>query len=284
MPVMEEVDLIRRLRRVGRLHRSSLPLETLARRWGRDGWFRRIGRNWLLATLHAAGVNPRHLARRCEGRRRSVVAVLARRPSSGGKKRLFQSLGIARDAALTRALLADTVMAIERVRHVDRALILTPPENCGEITTHAAWTWLAQRGGDLGERMAAAFQDLHRLGYENVVLIGSDLPTLPPAFIARAVHALRTRRATVVLGPSADGGYYLIGLRRPADALFQGVSWGTSAVLEQTRRRAQALGLSVHLLDAWYDVDDAPSLRRAVRESRASQTATWWRSRMKEGA
>jgi len=79
-----------------------------------------------------------------------------------------------------------------------------------------------------------------------------------------------------------DGGYYLIALRRPIDGLFRGVAWSTAAVLEQTRERARALGLSVHLLDSWYDVDDAHSLRRAVVESGDSRVARWWRSHMEE--
>lgn len=285
VPVMEDVDLVRRLRRVGRLHHSSLPLVTSARRWHKDGWFRRMGRNWWLMTLYAAGVHPRRLARRYEGRRRSVVAVLARAPSAGGKVRLFRSLGIPPDFGLTMALLADTVAAIERVPHVDRALVYTPPESRPEIeaATRKDWTCLAQRGEDLGERMAAAFQDLHGLGYEEVVLIGSDLPTLPPALISAALRALRASADTVVLGPSVDGGYYLIALRRPIDGLFEGVSWSTAAVLEQTQSRARALDLSVHLLDAWYDVDDAPSLHRAIRESGGSHVATWGQSRLERG-
>ncbi|HXG57058.1 MAG TPA: DUF2064 domain-containing protein, partial [Vicinamibacterales bacterium] len=89
---------------------------------------------------------------------------------------------------------------------------------------------------------------------------------------------LRTRAADVVLGPSTDGGYFLIALSRPIDGLFAGVSWSTAAVLEQTLARARALGLSVDIIDAWYDVDDAATLRRAAQESRDSRVAAWWRS------
>ncbi len=277
-PLMEDVDLVRRLRRAGRLHRSRLKVVTSARRWHRDGWFTRMGRNWLLMILYAAGVEPRRLARRYEGRRRRVVAVLARAPSSGGKSRLFQSLGIEPDTSLTHALLSDTVAAVERVHGVDRALVYTPAAHRAEIEsiTSRRWTCIAQPDGDLGERMAAAFHDLHALGYDEIVLVGSDLPTLPPALISRALHAVRGRRPTVVLGPSADGGYYLIALRQPLDGLFHGVPWSTDAVFESTRARASALGLEVHLIDAWYDVDDAESLERASRDAGASRVADWW--------
>ncbi|MBA2305549.1 MAG: TIGR04283 family arsenosugar biosynthesis glycosyltransferase [Acidobacteria bacterium] len=280
-PLMEDVGLIRRLRRVGRLHRSTLKVVTSARRWHRDGWFRRMGHNWMLMILYGLGVGPRRLARRYEGRSRSVVAVLARAPSSGGKSRLFQSLGIEPDPALTTALLSDTLSAIERAPRVDRALIYTPAGSRPEIesATRRDWTYIAQCRGDLGDRMAAAFQDLHGLGYDEIVLVGSDLPTLPPALISRALRGLRRRTPTVVLGPSADGGYFLIALRRPVDELFREVAWSTPAVLDQTRARAAALGLSVHLIDEWYDVDDVESLERASRESDGSQVAAWWRTR-----
>jgi rSAM/selenodomain-associated transferase 2/rSAM/selenodomain-associated transferase 1 len=278
-PLMEDVDLVRRLRRVGGLHCSGRRVVTSSRRWERDGWFRRMGRNWLLMTLYGLGMEPRRLGRRYEGRRRSVVAVLARAPSSGGKTRLFAAIGIEPDTSLSTALLLDTVTAIEGVPRTDRALVYTPIAARAEVerVVSKSWTCLAQRGGDLGQRMAAAFEDLHRLGYDEIVLVGSDLPTLPPSFVARALRTLRTRQATVVIGPSSDGGFYLIALRRPVEGLFEGASWSTSAVFEQTCARAKALGLSVQVVDEWYDVDDKESLQRAWRDGQAANVATWCR-------
>ncbi|HXG56184.1 MAG TPA: TIGR04283 family arsenosugar biosynthesis glycosyltransferase, partial [Vicinamibacterales bacterium] len=83
MPLMEDVEFVRRLRRTGRLHRSSLRMITSARRWHREGWLRRTGQNWLLMVMYSAGVSPRRLARRYEHRRPGVVAILARAPSQG---------------------------------------------------------------------------------------------------------------------------------------------------------------------------------------------------------
>jgi rSAM/selenodomain-associated transferase 2/rSAM/selenodomain-associated transferase 1 len=283
-PLMEDVDLVRRLRPLGRLHRSGLKIVTSARRWHRDGWFRRMGANWLLMILYGMGVDPRRLARRYEGRSRSVVAVLARAPSSGGKSRLFQSLGIEPDLSLRKALLMDTIAAVERVPGVDRAVVYTPAGSRKEIesATRLDWTYVAQRGDDLGERMMAAFETLQHLGYDEIVLVGSDLPTLPPASIASALRALRAPTPAIVLGPSADGGFYLVALRQPVQELFRGVSWSTSCVLEQTCARAEMLGLSVRLIDEWYDVDDAATLERACREDPGSLVAGWRRNRGSE--
>lgn len=279
-PLMEDVDLVRRLRRMGRLHRSSRSVTTSARRWLRDGWFRRTFGNWLLLSLYFAGADPRRLARRYERRSRSAVALFARAPSTGGKSRLFYSLGMAPDPALPAALLADSIAAVRRVADADPALIFTPAENLQEFRalTDDGWILLPQSGADIGDRMAAAFQELHALGYERVALIGSDVPTLPAAAIADALRALRTRQRRVVLGPAHDGGYYLIGLQAPADELFRGIDWSTPRVLEQTCARARDLGTAVYLLPRWYDVDDADSLRRAIADAPDSRLAEWWRT------
>lgn len=283
--LMEDVDFVRRLRRAGRLHDSPLRLVTSARRWLRDGWFRRMGGNWLLMTLYTAGVDPRYLARRYEQRRRAVVAVLARAPSTAGKTRLFASLRIAPDSALLKALLIDTVAVVDRVPDVDRVLIYMPANARREIEslTSASWTWIEQRGGDLGERMASAFEDLHAMGYEEMVLIGSDLPTLPPRIISRALGSVRGRTPRVVLGPASDGGFYLIAMRRPVPGLFDSITWGSPSVLEDARARATALGLSINLIDEWYDVDDAESLQRALDEGGASHVSDWWKAAKRPG-
>ena len=125
---------------------------------------------------------------------------------------------------------------------------------------------VAQRGGDLGARMAQLVAGLLADGHRAALLVGSDLPTLPSAYLAEAARVLAEGAADVVLGPAEDGGYYLIGLAQPAPALFEGVAWGTDGVLEATRARARAFGLREHLLPLWYDVDTAADLDRLRRD------------------
>lgn len=92
--------------------------------------------------------------------------------------------------------------------------------------------------------MSAAFRELFAAGYLRVILIGSDLPTLPADSLRDAASALR-RQADVILGPTEDGGYYLVGLMRPTDAVFSSISWGTPDVFAQTKARAEASGRRV---------------------------------------
>lgn len=97
--------------------------------------------------------------------------------------------------------------------------------------------------------------------------------------VSRALRALRTRAPNVALGPAPDGGYFLVGLRGPLDDLFRDIAWSTPGVLSQTRTRAVTLGLAVHLIEPWCDVDDAETLERASRVCDTSQIAEWWRTR-----
>ena len=117
----------------------------------------------------------------------------------------------------------------------------------------------SQPSGGLGERIIAffyhAFSDPD---VESVVLIGSDSPTIPREYLLRAFEWLR--HEDCVVGPSSDGGYYLIGLRRPCDELFQEVVWSESSVLSQTIEKIQQAGLSLKLLPVWYDIDSRDDL------------------------
>jgi len=125
---------------------------------------------------------------------------------------------------------------------------------------------LAQRGRDLGERLSFALEDLLADGYESAAIMNSDSPTLPREYLKQTFDLLAEPGDRVVLGPADDGGYYLIGLKRPDRRLFEGVTWSTNLVLDQTLERAQQIGLDVALLPEWYDVDGASDFERLVRE------------------
>ena len=123
-----------------------------------------------------------------------------------------------------------------------------------------------QRGDGFGERLLYTAQDMFACGFSAVCLIDSDSPTVPTAAFAAAAQALLSPGARAVLGPSADGGYYLIGTQRPEARLFERITWSSDAVCAETRERAREAGLEMHLLAEWYDVDDAHSLDRLRNE------------------
>ena len=202
-----------------------------------------------------------------------VVAILTRAPSSGGKTRLFTSLGLPGDPALLAALLLDTVdgAAAPGVR---RVIAVTPPEACDEVRRLAAGVdVIPQPGGDLGERMRGVMAALFEQGAPAVAVIGSDLPHIMPSTIAEAI-ACMVDDATLVLGPADDGGYYLIAARRVPD-VFTGIEWGSARVLAQTEQAAVRDGLTVRRLAPMSDVDSAADLRHAGATGRAPRTSAW---------
>lgn len=205
---------------------------------------------------------------------RPVVAVMSRAPSQRtAKTRLRRSLDTDDLEELVTSLLRDTLDAVNKVSGIDRAVIYTPATAASEFGALVPDAWLlAQRGGDLGERMHGAFLDLFAIGASGAILIGSDLPTLPSSHLQMAAAALSAHADPLVIGPAADGGYYLIGLNRPHGALFEGMRWGTQDVLAATLRTAALAELEVVALPRWYDVDTSEDLRRALRDAATLST------------
>ena len=135
---------------------------------------------------------------------------------------------------------------------------------------------IAQRGGTLGDRMRNVFADLFAGGHSRIVVVGSDLPTLPPAYVEQAFDQLCNRNNPLVIGPAADGGYYLIGLRAPSAELFDSIPCSTPDVLAATLRAAKRLYLRVSLVPQWYDVDALDDLRRVANETAAAPRTRSW--------
>lgn len=128
---------------------------------------------------------------------------------------------------------------------------------------------LPQAGGDLGARLAAAFQTAFESGHQRVLIVGSDHPTLPPVYFERGLALLESN--DVVIGPSRDGGYYLVGIRKQAwpeaSIIFRSIPWSTARVLETSLQRARAAGLELASTPEWYDVDRPEDLERLARDA-----------------
>jgi rSAM/selenodomain-associated transferase 1 len=213
--------------------------------------------------------------------RRPVIAIMARAPSSKGKSRLIRDLGTHDGESLRLALLRDTFDSVSALS-AEKAVLYTPPDREAEIraVTPFQAIFLPQRGSTLGERMCAGACDLLTAGFDALVLIGSDLPTLPPAYVSAALDTLTRGGEVLVLGPAEDGGYYLIGLSQSRPEFFDHIPWGTPLVLQRTRQAAEILGIPVETMPPWYDVDSASDLRRVWRGSEepagaGRYTRTW---------
>jgi uncharacterized protein len=117
---------------------------------------------------------------------------------------------------------------------------------------------------DFGECLFRTITMMFDLGHCAACVLNADSPTLPTRYLIEAAHALARPGDRAVLGPSTDGGYYFLGLKKPHRHLFENIDWSTPRVGEQTRHRAARLGLEVFSLDPWYDVDDAAGLRELI--------------------
>ena len=143
----------------------------------------------------------------------------------------------------------------------------------------------------LGECLGYATEALLGAGHGAVCLINSDSPTLPVDYLVSTARALSAPGDRIVLGPATDGGYYLIGMKRPHVGVFEGIAWSTDRVLAETLARAEDLRLPVVTLPSWYDVDDAATLQtliaealdgRPFRAGDASAPAGWTRALLAE--
>lgn len=117
---------------------------------------------------------------------------------------------------------------------------------------------------DFGECLFHAITMMFDLGHFAACVLNADSPTLPTSYLIEAAHALAWPGDRAVLGPSTDGGYYFLGLKKAHRQLFEDIHWSTPSVAEQTRHHAALLGLEVLSLDPWYDVDDAAGLRELI--------------------
>lgn len=193
-----------------------------------------------------------------------VVAIMAKAPRAGQvKTRLCPPLSGAEAAELYRCFLLDKIDQVRALRGATPAIAYAPPGGRAAFEGLApGFSLVPQRGGDLGARLANSFAQFFRNGCGAALAIDSDTPTLPVALLQQALDLVRAPSIDVVLGPTEDGGYYLIGLRALHRELFDGIAWSTSRVLPETARRAEAKGLRVAYLPPWYDVDTPADLER----------------------
>jgi len=196
-----------------------------------------------------------------------AVVLMAKAPGAGRvKTRLCPPLEPRESARLYACMLGDTAAEMSALTRVRRYLFLDPPESADSLRDppFSAFEPFPQRGRDLGERMRNAAATAFRHGANRVVIVGADCPSLSAATVRQAFRELSTG-ASVVFGPSADGGYYLVGLSSPDKRLFRGIPWSTAEVLRYAAARCRALSAMFSFLPPGRDVDTGDDLL-ALRE------------------
>ena len=209
---------------------------------------------------------------------RQALAVAAKAPQPGTvKTRLHSRLSAEEATELYRCFLRDTLLLMDSVPNTERVISYTPKGGEGYFDgIHSELgskpgdngnpRLLLQHGEAFGDKLHHAFEELFAEGFDSVVIIDADSPTLPRDYLTRAFEELARSGERVVLGPAEDGGYYLIGLQRPHRRLFDEITWSSERVLSETLERAREIDLEVSLLPMWYDVDDSVMLERLKGE------------------
>ena len=197
----------------------------------------------------------------------NALMVMAKYPAPGlTKTRLTPPLSPEQAASLYECFLLDTLDLMRQVPDIQPVIAYLPAEARDYFTELAPdFELTLQQGSELGTRLDNALTHYLNLGYERVAIMNSDGPTLPVEYLVAAFEVLAAE-TDVVLGPSEDGGYYLIGLKQPAPRLLREVEMSTPTVLVDTLTLATEEGLRAELLRTWYDVDDKETLARLRTE------------------
>jgi len=185
------------------------------------------------------------------------------------KTRLAAELGEEVVVELYKNFVLDTLSTIRRLNVPFR--ICFHPESAGDKMKGwlgEQYAYMAQEGSNLGQRMKNALAQTFKENFSRAILVGSDSPDLPAVFLMQALQSLESHHA--VIGPSSDGGYYLIGFSKAhflPDA-FDGISWSTENVFQQTLDVLEGHSSNVHILPQWFDVDTPVDLRELINRNR----------------
>jgi rSAM/selenodomain-associated transferase 2/rSAM/selenodomain-associated transferase 1 len=265
IPLMEDVALSKRLKQIAPPVCLREPVTTSGRRWEKHGVLRTILLMWRLRAAYFLGADPQQLAIAYgyapQAGESIAIAVFSKAPRAGeAKTRLIPALGAAAAARLQRRMSLWSLEVACRAAN-GRVTLWAAPDHRQRffraVQAQHGIELRSQTGSDLGERMANVFA-AHA---GPLLLIGSDCPALTAAHLAAAATALHDGHDAVFI-PAEDGGYVLVGLRRPQPRLFEGIAWGSDQVMAQTRERLMALGLRWLEPATLWDVDRPEDLLR----------------------
>ena len=187
------------------------------------------------------------------------------------KTRLVPPLTFDEAAALNTAFLrdvADNLLAAARHAAIAGYAAYAPPGSEGFFRglLPPAIGLIDAGLPNFGDCLFRTIGEIFARGHGSAVVLNSDSPTLPTALLVETAEMLARPGERAVLGPASDGGYYLLGLKTAHRRLFEDIAWSTERVAAQTLERARGIGLDVHMLPVWYDVDDIEGLRRLAGE------------------
>lgn len=195
---------------------------------------------------------------------KNLLIVFVKPPIKGAvKTRLAKSIGKSAALAVYKKLLLHTKQNVLKCA-ADKCIAYDGKIYSGDLWENNIFQKITQQGYNLGEKMYNAIKDRFGLAYERICLIGSDIYELNPDILNQAFKLLEDY--DLVLGPASDGGYYLIGMNKPYELLFNNITWSTSDVLPKTIELAQKAGLTYALLPVLNDIDELEDIKPEDRD------------------
>ncbi|MFC1947722.1 TIGR04283 family arsenosugar biosynthesis glycosyltransferase [Chloroflexota bacterium] len=270
--LFEDFELIRAARKETRIYRFPISVITSARRFVENGIIRQQIKNVYYTMQYMIGISPWKLAEKYYGNRlkfKNSLVIFLRFPSEGEvKTRLARTIGNEMATQFYRECIEHLFKEVEKLPpDIVKNIYYTPRRTGKRVQRWAGrcFRYQPQVGGVLGKRLKTIFRDQFNKGVERVIITATDVPDLTVTDIEEAFNALED--VDLVIGPSFDGGYYLIGMKELYSSLFHGIIWSTDAVYDQTLTKAGELGLKVHNLRILDDIDTEDDLRRWQKKS-----------------
>lgn len=191
-----------------------------------------------------------------------MLLIFVKYPESGKvKTRLAKNIGSESAALLYRKMAESIIYDLSKLADYRKIIFFDPPERRNDVMRWLKFnglSFIAQEGNSLGEKMSNAFSHAFSLGADKAVVIGTDCPQITTQTIVKAFEKLET--SEVVIGPSYDGGYYLLGLKSLIPEVFHGIDWSTNIVFDQTMKRLRQSGIESECLEMLRDVDTVEDL------------------------
>lgn len=264
--LFEDVHFLRTARKQTKIHSFNSKVITSARRFKKNGIIKQQLRNASYILLYLAGISSKKLSelysRQSIQKRQKGIIIFAKYPEPGKvKTRLAASIGKEKAAEFYDNCAKKTKKECLKIVDLERYFFFAESKNYEKVMEWIGngFHFYAQSNGNLGDRIKAAFQVVFKEGNDKVIIIGTDCPDLNNKKLEKAYKELKTN--DVVIGPAADGGYYLIGTSKFYPELFENIDWSTDRVFEQTIRNIEKLGLKSSKLEELRDIDTIEDLR-----------------------
>ena len=264
--IFEDVHFLRKARKETKIYSFPAAVITSARRFKKNGLLIQQLRNIYYIFLYYTGINHKSIKEKYGRTRKRYsdesIIIFAKFPEQGKvKTRLAKSIGFEKATELYARLAEHSFNETKKLSNVTRYLFYSDISDRKRISEWigVGFTLYPQSEGSLGERMKNAFNKVITKGSTKTIIIGSDIPGLSKSLISKAFKELG--ESEIVIGPSKDGGYYLLGMKKFYPELFEGISWSTEVVLSQTLAKAKLLNLKVTLLKELIDIDRIADFR-----------------------